>query len=130
MKKEIIIASAGVLLTGAALTGLIGWQTEHQRVKELENMVADLERQEKRSAVDRSVSSQMEEIAFEQKIISDEQRENALQQTRVANEMRERSEVERPRRRAQRRSLGEESPRSLSPSRKPAAVGRAPAHSG
>ena len=95
MKKEIIIASAGVLLTGAALTGLIGWQTEHQRVKELENLVADLERQEKRSAVDRSVSSQMEEIAFEQKIISDEQRENALQQTRVANEMRERSEVER-----------------------------------
>ena len=80
-----------MLLAGTSATGLIGWQAEHQHVKALEGQVAELQRQEKRSAVDRSVSSQMEEIAFEQKIISDEQRENALQQTRVANEMRERS---------------------------------------
>ena len=54
-----------------------------------------MRQQEMRSAVDRSVSAQMEEIANEQREISDEQRENALQQTRVANEMRERSEIER-----------------------------------
>lgn len=94
-KKQIITGVIGVLLAGTSATGLIGWQAEHQHVKALEGQVAELQRQEKRSAVDRSVSSQMEEIAFEQKIISDEQRENALQQTRVANEMRERSEIER-----------------------------------
>ena len=75
--------------------GLWNWQEEHRRVKSLEDIVAELQRREKRSAVDRSISKQMEEIAFEQKIISDEQREHALQQTRVANEMREQSERER-----------------------------------
>jgi hypothetical protein len=94
-KKQIITGIVGVLLAGTSATSLIGWQAERQRVKELEDIVSELEQQEKRSAIDRSVSSQMEEIAFEQKIISDEQRENALQQTRVANEMRERSEIER-----------------------------------
>ena len=48
-----------------------------------------------RSAVDRSVSAQMEDIANEQREISDEKREEALRQTRVANEMRLRSEQER-----------------------------------
>ena len=94
-KKTIITGGIGVVLAGLATTGLVGWQAEHRRAKALEAQVAELQRQEKRSAVDRSVSAQMEEIAFEQKIISDEQREKALQQTRVANEMRERSEIER-----------------------------------
>ena len=83
------------MLAGLAATGLVGWQAEHRRAEDLEKQVAELQRHEKRSAVDRSVSAQMEKIAFEQKIISDEQRENAIQQTRVANEMRERSEIER-----------------------------------
>ena len=94
-KKNIIAGGIGVVLAGLAATGLIGWQAEYQRAKALETQVAELQRQGKRSAIDRSVSAQMEEIAFEQKIISDEQRENALHQTRVANEMRERSEIER-----------------------------------
>ena len=82
-------------MAGLAAMGLWNWQEEHRRVKSLEDIVAELQRREKRSAVDRSISKQMEEIAFEQKIISDEQREHALQQTRVANEMREQSERER-----------------------------------
>lgn len=94
-KKSIIAGGIGVVLAGLAATGMAGWMAEHQHVKDLEAQVAELQRQEKRSAIDRSVSAQMEEIAFEQKIISDEQREKALQQTRVANEMRERSEIER-----------------------------------
>lgn len=94
-KKTLIAGGIGVVLAGLATTGLVGWQAEHRRAEALETQVAELQRQEKRSAVDRSVSAQMEEIAFEQKVISDEQRENALQQTRVANEMRERSEIER-----------------------------------
>ncbi len=48
-----------------------------------------------RSAVDRSISAQMEDIANEQRELSDEKREEALLQTRVANEMRQRSEAER-----------------------------------
>lgn len=94
-RREITAYCAGVLLAGLAAMGLWNWQEEHRRVKSLEDIVAELQRREKRSAVDRSISKQMEEIAFEQKIISDEQREHALQQTRVANEMREQSERER-----------------------------------
>lgn len=62
---------------------------------DLKAELAQLRRQERISAVQRSVSRQMEEIAYEQKEISDEQREEALQQTRIANELRERSEEER-----------------------------------
>ena len=85
----------GLLLTGTTVVGLWGWYHEHQRAADLEVRVAELEKQEKRDAVVRSVSKQMEEIAYQQKEISDEQREEALQQTRVANEMRQQSEVER-----------------------------------
>ena len=93
--RYLIAGGLGALLIASTAIGLAGWQAEHRRVKALESLVGELQRKEKRSAVDRSISAQMEEIAFEQKVISDEQRENALQQTRVANEMRERSERER-----------------------------------
>ena len=93
--KNIITGIAGVLLAGAAATGFLGWQAERQKVENLEKEVEALRLQEMRSAVDRSVSKQMEEIANEQREISDEKREEALQQTRVANEMRLRSEMER-----------------------------------
>lgn len=94
-RKTIITGCAGLLLLGTTATGIIGWESEHQKVKELEEQVAALRQQEMRSAIDRSVSAQMEEIANEQREISDEKREEALQQTRIANEMRLRSEVER-----------------------------------
>ena len=66
-----------------------------QRIDNLESQISELERKEKHATVLRSVSAQMEEIAYEQKAISDEKREEAFQQTRLANEMRERSEIER-----------------------------------
>lgn len=47
------------------------------------------------SAVTRSVSKQMEEIANQQKNISEQQREEAIQQKKTADMMRQRSEVER-----------------------------------
>ena len=94
-RKTIITGCAGLLLCGTTAVGFLGWESEHQKVEDLEKQVAAMRQQEMRSAVDRSVSAQMEEIANEQREISDEQRENALQQTRVANEMRERSEIER-----------------------------------
>ena len=96
MKKgTIILGCAGLLLAGMAATGFIGWQSDHQKVKELQEQLTAMKKQEIRSTIDRSVSAQMEEIANEQRGISDEKREEALQQTRVANEMRLRSERER-----------------------------------
>ena len=93
--QKIIVSIVGALLAGAAVTGLSGWYYEHQKVGDLEAQMEVLKLQEMRSAVDRSVSKQMEEIANEQREVSDEKREEALLQTRVANEMRIRSEVER-----------------------------------
>ena len=96
MKKGTIITGcAGLLLAGLAATGFVGWQQERQKVKDLEERLAVMQKQELRSTIDRSVSAQMEKIANEQREISDEKREEALQQTRVANEMRQRSEQER-----------------------------------
>ena len=83
-------ALAAIAMTGAGLA----WR-QTLRVAELESQLSELRRQEKRSTILRSVSSQLEEVAYEQKAISDEQREEALRQTRLANEMRERSEKER-----------------------------------
>lgn len=94
-RREIIGYSVALLLAGTTAAGFWGWQNEHQKVEELEQQMAALKKQEMRSAIDRSVSAQMEEIANEQREISDEKREEALQQTKVANEMRLRSELER-----------------------------------
>ena len=94
-RETIITGCVGVLLAGLAVTGFYGWNSERKTVKELEAQIEELKLQEMRSAVDRSVSAQMEQIANEQREISDEKREEALRQTRVANEMRLRSEVER-----------------------------------
>ena len=94
-RKAIITAGAGLLLAGLAATGFVGWHQERQKVEELQMQLADMEKQKVRSAIDRSVSAQMEQVAEEMRQISDEQREEALQQTRVANEMRLQSEQER-----------------------------------
>ncbi len=94
-RKHIITACAGILLAGLAVAGFIGWRSEHKKVEDLQARVEEMKKQEMRSAIDRSVSAQMESIANEQREISDEKREEALQQTRLANEMRLRSEAER-----------------------------------
>lgn len=95
IKKNLATGAVCLTLLATTTVGMIGWYTEHQRANRLSTQVAELELQEKRSAVVRSVSKQMEEIAYQQKEISDEQREEAIQQKRVADEMRQRSEVER-----------------------------------
>ena len=94
-KRELIGYGVGLLLAGTTATGFLKWRSEHQKVEDLQQQLATLQKQEMRSAIDRSVSAQMEEIANEQREISDEKREEALQQTRIANEMRLRSEMER-----------------------------------
>jgi len=94
-RKNVALGGLMLLLTATSVTGLGGWYSAHRQIGELQAQLTELERQEKRSVVLRSVSQQMEEIALQQKDISDEQREEAIQQTRVANEMRQRSEQER-----------------------------------
>ena len=94
-KRDIITGAVGLFLMGTTAAGFIGWYTEHQRAAGLENHIMELQLSEKRSAVVRSISRQMEEIAYQQKGISDEQREEAFHQQKVAEEMRQRSEVER-----------------------------------
>ena len=96
MKKRIIAEGiVGLALLGAAGAGIAGWYSEHERAAEMESQVAKLQLDQRRSVVLRSISNQMEDIAFQQKEISDEQREEALQQKRMADDMRQRAEVER-----------------------------------
>lgn len=94
-RRDVVTTIAGVTLATALVGTTAKWHEDSQRADALEARIAELQKQEQRSAVIRSVSKQMEEIAFQQKEISDEQREEALQQTHKANEMRLRSEQER-----------------------------------
>ena len=84
-----------MLLIILSVCAWTGWKSDSRRIEELQARLDTLQRQEKRSSVLRSVSSQMEQIAYQQKMISDEQRLEAIEQTEYANQMRERSEVER-----------------------------------
>lgn len=94
-KKDIATGIIGLVLLGTTATGLWGWYSEHQHVIELEVENQELHRQEKRLTVLRSISKQMEEIAFQQNAISDKKREEAIEQKLVADQMRHRSEIER-----------------------------------
>ena len=89
--NRLTVILVGVLLAFGTVIGLTGWQLEHDKVLELEAQIAELEKQEKRSAVLRSVSSQLEEIASEQRAISDEQRVEAQKQTQLAYEERQKA---------------------------------------
>lgn len=93
--KNVIIGCLGALLLGTTTASLLLWRSANTRNQELEGQLKVLQEQEKRSAVDRSVSKQMEEIAFEMQAISEKRREEAQEQTLIAQEMTRRSEVER-----------------------------------
>lgn len=93
--QKIAFGVVGLILLGTTAGSIWGWWSENRRANELEKMLSELKVQEKRSAVVRSISKQMEEIAYQQKDISEEQREEAIQQKRTADEMRQRSEIER-----------------------------------
>lgn len=90
-----VIGCLGALLLLAAMAGYYAWRSENHRNQELEEQLKVLQDHDKRSAVDRSISKQMENIAFEQQAVSERRREEALQQTMIAQEMTRRSEMER-----------------------------------
>ena len=82
-RKNVALGGLMLLLTATSVTGLGGWYSAHRQIGELQAQLTELERQEKRSVVLRSVSQQMEVIALQQKDISDEQREEAIQASRT-----------------------------------------------
>ena len=86
--KSIITYTIGGLLVCTSVSGIWGWLTTDKLVEDMNQKMSELERQEKRSAVLKSISNQMEEITYQQMKLSDEQRLEAIEQ-------RERAEVER-----------------------------------
>ena len=94
-RRDIVEGIAGLVLLGTTAVGFVGWQQERDHTADLEQQLSQLRKEEQRSAVVRSVSKQLEEIAYQQKEVSEEEREKAIQQKRMADEMRLRSEVER-----------------------------------
>lgn len=94
-RRDYFLAALVAALAVATVVCLRGWRREQERTQAYQSEVERLQREVRRMAVVRSVSTQMEQIAYQQKAVSDEQREEAQQQFRVANEMRRRSEVER-----------------------------------
>lgn len=95
MKKIILIRLLVGALALCAMGGIGGWYFEHKRVATLESRLTELEKEELRSAVDKSVSEQMSVIASQQKDIAEEKREEALKEKQRADEAFQRSEEER-----------------------------------
>lgn len=96
MKKGyVVIGLIGLLLIGVSSVAYINWKNETRHTQELEEKIKVLQQQEQLSAVDRSVSRQMEEIAFQQQTISEKRRQEAVEQSLIAQEMTRRSEEER-----------------------------------
>ena len=95
MKKNILIRLLVGALALCAMGGIGGWYFEHKRVATLESRLTELEKEELRSAVDKSVSEQMSVIASQQKDIAEEKREEALKEKQRADEAFQRSEEER-----------------------------------
>ena len=90
------MAGTVIALLGATTAGTYYlYRQELSKNEQLEKQMEELGEREKRSVIVQRISTQMEEIAREQKEISDEQRREAEQQTIVANDMRRRAEKER-----------------------------------
>ena len=94
-RRDFFFLAVVAALAALSSWALLGWQRDHGEVEDLKAQLAQLQQEVQRAKVVRSMSVQMEQIAYQQKAVSDEQREEAQQQTRVANEMRRRSEEER-----------------------------------
>lgn len=89
-----------LLLLCITLGGGLYWlnsvyKQEKERSKGMEQQLRQANEEKKEATVIRRVSSQLEEIAYQQKDISDKQRQKAIYQTEVANQMRRHAEAER-----------------------------------
>ncbi|MEE3447099.1 MAG: hypothetical protein VZQ51_00635, partial [Bacteroidales bacterium] len=94
-KKNVIIGSLSLLLIVSSGAAYYAVSQKNGRISELEKQISALNEKEKRNAVDREVSRQLEEIAYEQEQISDERRIEAERQSVIAKSMTKRAEEER-----------------------------------
>ena len=94
-RQEVIICVMGVLLLSTMAIGLYTNHANRERINELESQLNVLRAQEKRSAVDRRVSKQMEQIAYGQQALSEERSQEAIHQSEIAKKMTILSEAER-----------------------------------
>ena len=94
-KQTVIIGVLGGLLLSSVALGLFSYRSDQKRISELESQLSFLREQEQRSAVDRRVSKQMEEIAYGQQTLSEERSQEAIRQSEIAKKMTLLSEAER-----------------------------------
>ena len=94
-KQEVVIGIMGVLLLSSVAVGYYSHHDDQKRISELESELSVLREKEQRSAVDRRVSKQMEQIAFGQQVLSEERSLEAIRQSEIAKEMTLLSETER-----------------------------------
>lgn len=94
-RQTVIIVVLGVLLLSSVVIGVNSHRGDQERISELETQLLVLREQEQRSAVDRRVSKQMEEIAYGQQTLSEERSQEAIRQSEIAKKMTILSEAER-----------------------------------
>ena len=95
MKKNIIIGCLGGLLLALGLSAVYTRHQDKARIHELEAKVVVLQKQAETSALDRSVSEHMEDIAHGQQALSEERSREAIRQSEIAQAATLRSEAER-----------------------------------
>jgi WD40 repeat protein len=95
--KNVIIASLAVLLTGSLVAAHYATKDKDARINELENELAELKKLANRSTIDKIISQQLEQIAFDQEKISDERRREAELQSALARQKTQEAEAERKR---------------------------------
>ena len=98
IKNAVPIAFLLLLLAGSGIACFHFWQgyeLQRTEAQELEELLRQAEVKEKENLITQRISSQMEEIAYQQKEISDQQRQEAVHQTIIADQMRRHAEEER-----------------------------------
>jgi len=94
-RKDIVIGCMCILLVSSIGAGIYVHHSDGARIRELESMNGQLQAKERRSAMDRKVSMQLEEIANGQQALSEERSREAIRQSEIAQAATLRSEAER-----------------------------------
>lgn len=94
-KKNLVIAGLSVLLLSTAAGGYFLLKREKEKNAALEQQFLDLQDREQRHAVEKSISDQLKEIAFQQEKVANLQRENAEKQTILAEKKTREADEER-----------------------------------
>ena len=94
-KSAVIILVLGALLASSVVWGYYVVKVKNAEIAALENELSTLREKEKRSAIDKEISHQLEAIAFQQERVSDERRREAERQSLIAKTMTQKADEER-----------------------------------